>query len=667
MPVIEIPGQGRIQFPDTMSGEEINAAAKRLYEQAQPPPVTEQLRGAAGTFLSGATAGFLDELGGEVRASPATQIAARGGLQPLAAPLQPDPLDAQARAREQLAGFEARNPGTALALNIGGGLAGGLTGGRLAAEAFPRLARTLPAMPAGQRALAAGSIGAAGGGVGGGLAGAGEAPTMADVPLYAGRGAALGAALGGPLGALGDLGAAAFQRGGAAIRNRFFAPPQVRAERAMTRGMERTGMGAGDLAGRQQMLGPEAVAADTSTALLHELDSMASQPGRTGALAGRELARRSRRQIDRATDALGEGEALAGLELAQQTRKQVANPLYRQAFAEGIEHTDELDELIQRDAMQRAFNVAKRRYSMIGGGDINRLQQPYQRVTIVDGEEVVDDVMVPTLEGWQEIKEVLDDARSGAKGNKLAGRIKNELLRPLLSELDEQAPRYRVARGIWSDAASFEEAIEEGRKFINEPSAVTIDRLKKLTDSERQGYRIGAIQSLQDKIESPTYTSDVTRIFNTPKMRRKLDALFSRDELVNFLNEIEALRTMQRTFAKVGQGSDTARRAAFAEDEGLAREVLGVAADIAGGQTATGAVASRIPSAIRRLPVGGMPEEARDIYGQMLMSTDPLDLIRGDLRTLYPPPLPPTRGAGLLPPLATSAPAGVAGGLLINR
>ena len=42
MPVINIPGVGNIQFPDSMSREEISAAAKKLYDDAAGIAPAEQ-------------------------------------------------------------------------------------------------------------------------------------------------------------------------------------------------------------------------------------------------------------------------------------------------------------------------------------------------------------------------------------------------------------------------------------------------------------------------------------------------------------------------------------------------------------------------------------------------------------------------------------------------
>ncbi len=39
---VDIPGVGEVEFPDTMSAAEINAAAKKLYEGANPPSVPEK-------------------------------------------------------------------------------------------------------------------------------------------------------------------------------------------------------------------------------------------------------------------------------------------------------------------------------------------------------------------------------------------------------------------------------------------------------------------------------------------------------------------------------------------------------------------------------------------------------------------------------------------------
>jgi hypothetical protein len=46
--IVTIPGVGDVEFPDAMSADDVNAAAKRLYDEANPPPPT----GAAGGRLT---------------------------------------------------------------------------------------------------------------------------------------------------------------------------------------------------------------------------------------------------------------------------------------------------------------------------------------------------------------------------------------------------------------------------------------------------------------------------------------------------------------------------------------------------------------------------------------------------------------------------------------
>lgn len=50
MPHVQIPGVGVVEFPDSMSGDEIASAAKRLHDDANAPSVTDRAA-AAGTTL----------------------------------------------------------------------------------------------------------------------------------------------------------------------------------------------------------------------------------------------------------------------------------------------------------------------------------------------------------------------------------------------------------------------------------------------------------------------------------------------------------------------------------------------------------------------------------------------------------------------------------------
>ena len=406
--------------------------------------------------------------------------------------------------------------------------------------------------------------------------------------------------------------------------------------------------GPSEAAGRSAALGPGATLADTGEQTLALLDSMASQPGATATQAGRQLARRSRRQIDELTEAIGEGRAAEAIEASKRFRSEQASPLYEQAFAEGVPHTDTLEELFSRPAVVRAWQAAKRRGQNISGIDPDAYGSTR-----------------PSLEGWQAVKESLDDQVSAlrrAGRDKQAIEIEQNILDPLLAELDEASPLYREARQMWAGSKAFDDAIEKGRRFVREPSAVATGTLEALGDAEREAYKIGAVQAIQDMLESQGWTHDATKRFRTPRMERKLKALLGSEEYADFANRLEASRVKQATFGRVGKGSDTARREAFRADQAMAQALADFGADVVSTGSATLPFFTRAAQGVRQL--GQAPESARNLAGGMLLDEDVLRAIRAAYA-----PAPPivTQGAGLLPALAAPIAAPAAAGLLPPR
>lgn len=131
MMIVDIPNVGKIEFPDSMSEDEINSAAQRLYQQAQPPKEGTTLsrapqmvaRGiaapAAGAMLGGAVGGPVGALVGSIAAPLVGGEAIGRGLSALGLAQPETPMER--------------------ALVAGGGALGG-AGGQLGA--LSQLART---------------------------------------------------------------------------------------------------------------------------------------------------------------------------------------------------------------------------------------------------------------------------------------------------------------------------------------------------------------------------------------------------------------------------------------------------------------------------------------------------------------------------------------------
>lgn len=635
-----------IRAHEAGDAEGARALANALKAAQAPADTRPTDRGFGAAVAQGGTFGFADELRGALGAG----LDVLGGL---ASPSQFGERyrDIRDQERAAYARYEEENPGSAMAGELLGGFGTGLVGGARAAgtQVGRKLAANIAARPVGQRAAIAAGAGAAGGAAGGALTGAGEAETLADVPGQAASSAAVGGLLGAAAGPLGEGLVTLGQKGLGAARRALAPSDEQRAAGQIRKALERQGQTPQEAAGRMAALGPGATLADTGQGTRGLLDAMATQPGETAEAAGRQLARRSRMQIDELTEAIGRGRAAEAIDASKVARQEQASPLYQQAFAEGVPHTDTLEDLFSRPAVKSAWSKAKRRGQDISGVDPARLGD-----------------VRPSLEGWQATKEALDDRVSAllrAGKNKEAREIQENILAPLLAELDSASPTYAAARNIWADSKSFDDAVEAGKKFIREPAGETERALARLTDADRDAYKIGAVQAIDDMLSAQGWTHDATKRFNTPKMQRKLQALLGPEEYVDFMNRLEASRVKQQTFGLVGKGSQTAARTAAREDESMTAALRDFGVDVLTGQSPTVAGVGRAAQMLKNLPVGGTPESARNLIGRSLLETDPQAVERLLLQAYAPRPPLVTQGAGLLP-FAAGVPLGAGAGLL---
>lgn len=186
--LIEVPGQGTVEFPDSMTDEQIVAAIRGFSAPkaaAPEKPVEPKTFGrivddVVRSIASGATFGFADEL-----AAAATAATGVGAQKPGATSYE-----------AALAAERERNKEISPYVSIPGEIAGGVATGTALARAGLTLLR--PQMP-----LPASSMIARGAGEGaayGALSGAGAGENLEERLV----GAGLGAAVGAPLGAVGS-------------------------------------------------------------------------------------------------------------------------------------------------------------------------------------------------------------------------------------------------------------------------------------------------------------------------------------------------------------------------------------------------------------------------------------------------------------------------------
>lgn len=243
-------------------------------------------------------------------------------------------------------------------------------------------------------------------------------------------------------------------------------------------------------------------------------------------------------------------------------RSKVASPLYKKAFKEGENiSNDKINNLLGDERIQRAITTAKREFGVRPDARINSLE---------------------TLDG---VKKALDDTIGEAirqgKNNKVRAftQLKNELV----TELDKSSPSYKKARDIFSDFTSVEKAQEQGLQF----NKLQPEQLKKvfnnLTVSEKDAFRIGVRENLRKAAEETGRTgSAAARVLKNENVENRLKVIMG-NKFNSFKKRMEEEIAAADTKFKVLGGSRTDINLA-AEQEFLNKAGQAGAAALSGGK-----------------------------------------------------------------------------------
>ncbi len=472
-----------------------------------------------------ATFGFGDELAGLM-----SQIT--GG----------DYASAKQQYLDRLAGFERQNPKAALGAQLTGGLGTGLLGGiklagtKLGQAAMSNLQRS---GLLGRFAKGAGYSGGAGLFTGG-LRGAGEAETISDIPTEAietGVEEGVTAAIFGPI--VGEF-ATQIPKLASFVRNAK--NPEIRAAYQIERALLNSGQSKEEVAETIANLGDNGTLADVDgvTSLLETLSLV---EGKSQTFINKDKITTKKELL--------------------KLRKEQASPLYKEAFEIGIEPSETLNRI----------------YKAVSVNDdlVSSIKEMSKLEVLLEGKKVDPNVFtkegtLPTLEGWQTIKEGLDDKIDALyrQGDSKKANKYREIRSKLLNELDTQNPIYKKARNIYAGAKQIEDVIDESKNFLNKSSDEFIEEIAKYNPAEMEAVKVGVVQAIKDKVEKGQWTHDAVKVFRRQDIEKKMRALFANKEnpevgeelFNNFMNKIDGLSRQQQTFDAVRGNSKTAERLA---------------------------------------------------------------------------------------------------------
>lgn len=503
-------------------------------------PVGSSVQGAINA-LQGPTMGFLDELVGAAAA----------------------PFGKYKEARDYVRGatqqFRQEYPVTGALTSAAASAPMMLIGGAPVAAAKGMIA---PAATTAGRLLTAGKVGA----IQGGVSGAGESTAedmsgiAADALKTAAQGGALGVAGQGALGVLGAVGGNVLQR----------ASQTSAADYARTKLAEALSRSSGGIPVRPggaaspsraadiQFLGPEATIADVSgQSGKRLLDVLATLPGKTKDLTeqlirGRQIGRTGRimTAADEALGTQGKG-FVSSLNALEATQKAAQAPFRAQLEGLSVRADDDLIKILNREpaAFKAAADLARRE------GEI-----PIDLSKLKAGDDIPFDALDTVKKALWTIaeKEKVNFAPTAES------RAVNGIRVALTNKMDQLSPRdaggsiYKQARDAFAGPAELRSAIETGRGAMKTDAIGVGELTKGMSASELEAFRVGALQSLRDKVGTEAGQTSLLKMWKETGTSDKLKQIFGND-YNKFASGI-AKEAKLKELETVGRGSQTAER-----------------------------------------------------------------------------------------------------------
>lgn len=463
---------------------------------------TERLGGPVAGALDVATLGWSDEILAGMMTPFRVAQSYIAGRQSESLPKTVANVYGREKTQTQAITDKAREnyPKSSLALGLGATLATGLAGlgGKFIGAGMQSTKPLLSTMA---------RSGAVGGAVGG-VAGAGEAETMAEVPEKAMTGAGAGAAFG----ALAVPVVAGAQNVGRRVANRFFTNPDEVAVSKLAQALQRDKMAPQDLADEVAKAPRGATVMDIGGENTKGLaNAVANRPG-----AGRELVRETLqgRRAEQALRTAQQLDDLSATRRAKETydqiiaaRKAAAASDYKVVDDFGKVNSKAISDLMDDDP--------------IFGRAIAKVARVAKKSEAFDPKNL-------TLRQMDMVKKEIDDmigaAKRGGKDN--AARAMTETRNQWLAKLDEVEPGYKVARDAYAGRKALENAIDDGKTFLNMKRGDLQNLWGGYTESEKDMFRIGVRDAIDDMMGGARRGSDALGRFDTPNMSEKMAIIF---------------------------------------------------------------------------------------------------------------------------------------------
>jgi hypothetical protein len=254
-------------------------------------------------------------------------------------------------------------------------------------------------------------------------------------------------------------------------------------------------------------------------------------------------------------------------------RTDLGKKMYANAFNKQVPVNRELTDLLGRPSVQQAYargiNIAQEKGIKVPNVAVNAQGQ-----LVTAENKLVDKVDTEFL---HYVKMGLDDlvytgkSPSSGIGNTQLNSIKDTRAQ-FLNYIDKNNPSYKSARNYWADDTATMDAMQSGRTFLKaNPDQLKAD-IKKMSTSEKEAFRLGAMSDLIERVGGQStdtvvpMTPNVARnILKDPKRVALIKATFPDNELGQnkfnqFIKNFQTEMEMKATSGQVLAGSQTAGR-----------------------------------------------------------------------------------------------------------
>lgn len=242
-------------------------------------------------------------------------------------------------------------------------------------------------------------------------------------------------------------------------------------------------------------------------------------------------------------------------------RRTNAAPLYAAVYDRPIRNSV-LDDLIER-APPRAFDEAKE------AAIYEKLIFPNIIAVNKDGtRKIVGDYTVKDVDMIKRGLDAIIDAETNDFGKlSTKGQKAYTLKSAIVNETDKLVPEYAAARSAWAGPSAVMDAMKKGNRIFNERAEVTARDISKMGASEKEGFLVGVLDAVNDRLGRKVSGEDTTRAFRSGNAKAQVEAALTatgrdpqeaRKMTDALFSDIEREASMARTNAALRSQSVTA-------------------------------------------------------------------------------------------------------------